>query len=56
MFTLPLSWMGELKLQKGEIKCPGCSTIVGRWDWQGSPCSCGFLGRPCFGFLKNQLE
>lgn len=31
----PFSWMGDVSKDMSDIKCPGCSEVLGLWDWMG---------------------
>lgn len=36
-------WMGELDDVSGRIDCPKCKGVLGKWKWDGTQCSCGYV-------------
>jgi len=58
-FLDPLSWMRpELEQGKleGRLECPKCHTNVGKYAWQGMPCSCGEWTVPAISLSKGRID
>ena len=58
-FLDPLSWMRpELEQGKlsGRLECPKCHTNVGKYAWQGMPCSCGGWVVPGISLSKGRID
>ncbi|RKF54803.1 Tyrosine-protein phosphatase yvh1 [Golovinomyces cichoracearum] len=60
-FIHPLSWMRdtlEKGLLSGRLECPNnrCSSLVGRYSWQGQRCSCGTWICPSFSLQKSRCD
>lgn len=61
IFLEPLSWMrAELEQGKldGRLECPNanCSANVGKYAWQGMPCSCGKWVVPAISIAKGRVD
>ncbi|KAI9793500.1 MAG: tyrosine protein phosphatase yvh1 [Peltula sp. TS41687] len=58
-FLEPLSWMrselGEGKLS-GRLECPKCKANVGKYAWQGIPCSCGRWTVPGISLARSKVD
>jgi len=56
-YVEPMEWMGSLHSEEGDLRCPNekCRGRLGRWNWKGETCSCGFVVRPCFALEKKSL-
>jgi dual specificity phosphatase 12 len=40
----------------GRLECPKCQTNVGKYAWQGMPCSCGEWVVPGISLTKSRLD
>lgn len=61
IFLEPLSWMRtELEQGKldGRLECPNtnCGANVGKYAWQGMPCSCGKWVVPAISIAKGRVD
>ncbi len=61
IFLEPLSWMrSELEQGKldGRLECPNtnCGANVGKYAWQGMPCSCGKWVIPAISIAKGRVD
>lgn len=61
IFLEPLSWMRtELEQGKldGRLECPNasCGANVGKYAWQGMPCSCGKWVIPAISIAKGRVD
>lgn len=61
IFLEPLSWMrSELEQGKlyGRLECPNtnCGANVGKYAWQGMPCSCGKWVIPAISIAKGKVD
>jgi dual specificity phosphatase 12 len=53
-FVEPIKWMRNVVEESaGELKCPDCTTVIGRWSWHGLDCSCQTLVTPAFCIMKE---
>lgn len=61
IFLEPLSWM-RTELEKGKLdgrlECPNnsCGANVGKYAWQGMPCSCGKWVIPAISIAKGRVD
>jgi len=55
LFLEPLSWMGELTKEFGELLCPKCGIYLGNWTWASSKCSCLTTVSPSFKIFRENI-
>ena len=49
-----MQWMNTEGLieENGKIRCPGCNTLIGKWNWKGIECTCTVFQKPGFQLLS----